>query len=222
MSTAEQNLHLLSAVSEAIAFAALLALLAGLIGAIVKWRSTWRRLWLRLALAGFLAWVTLVAATNAIFYYDLFPLAPGFGPKTSIAELSQPDPASPPTRDDLKGIWTGVAASPKGDSRREHSLRFADGQHLVWAFTQISTGKPGEPEFRTETVLKGRYEINGPELRFTVGVKTNGIRALESGADKEPRLFEYTRNADGSIRLQPKPIEPGFHWSDATFRRAAE
>ena len=144
--------------------------------------------------------------------------------KAGPVAFYRPDGASPPVSDHLKGTWTGEAISPAGDSRREHVLRFVDGNHLVWEFAQISRDAPGGPEVRSQIVLKGRYEIAGSELRFTVHERHDGVRLLpRKPDDKEPRLYELTPlGEDGAFRVQPKPVAPGFNWFDVRLHRSEE
>jgi hypothetical protein len=146
---------------------------------------------LMLLLAGLAAWLVV---------RDRGPQAAG------PAEFYQPNPAAAQAPEDLKGVWTGTAASPKGDARREHVIRFVDATHLVWEFMQI-----------------GRDD-DGGELRFTVSEWANGERTFPpKSQDKDPRVYEFTRPAgDGGFRVRPKPSEPGFNWFDVTFHRAEE
>jgi RNA polymerase sigma factor (sigma-70 family) len=101
------------------------------------------------------------------------------------ARLLKPDPKAPPVDKKFDGLWGARQDAPDGVFRA-HELRFVDGEHMVWAFTQHSPG------VRSSVTLRGKYEIKGGELRFTVLEKYVGEeRAALRPEDNNPRVYFF-------------------------------
>jgi hypothetical protein len=172
----------------------------------------------RLALLAGLLILLLVGLATWLALRDRGP--PAVGP----AQFYARHPAAAPAPDEWKGIWTGTVTSPSGDARRESVIRFVDATYLVWEFTSISRDGREGPEIRATTALRGRYEIDGSELRFTVTERAIGDRVFPpKPEDKDPRVYEFARlPGNDGFHVRPKSSEPGFNWFDLTFTRAPE
>ena len=133
------------------------------------------------------------------------------------ASLLKPDPKAPPLDKKFDGLWGARQDAPDGVFRA-HELRFVDGENLVWAFTQHSPG------VRSNITLRGRFEIKGGELRFTVTEKFAGEERMAlRPEDKHPRVYSFAwvkhpREPDRTgFELKAAGADPKSPWGVTTF-----
>ncbi|OWK43798.1 RNA polymerase sigma factor [Fimbriiglobus ruber] len=146
------------------------------------------------------------------------PLPPGT--PTKAVRVYDPDPASPPTPDELKGVWVNEQIYPDGTGKKTWTLRFPDGQHSVLELDGVSPGvkyvmtrrqtyrfpKPDE----METTVTERYHFDDPlKLR---PAETKPQTSSFKWDNKERTSFTLTykpeRAEDASTSLTYRKTEP--------------
>lgn len=103
------------------------------------------------------------------------------GPEKPPAAVLRPDPKEKPVAPDLAGVWVAEVVSPDGKTRREMTMRFVDGKHLVWSITQSAPGA------RVTTTARYEYRLAGGELTLPVLERYNGGEKLPPRKDDQIR-----------------------------------
>jgi RNA polymerase sigma factor (sigma-70 family) len=137
--------------------------------------------------------------------------------------LLKPDPKAPSRDQQFAGLWAARQDVPAGDVVRFHAMRFVDGEHVVWTFTQHSAG------VRQTIMNRFRYELKDGELRLHVLERFVGEEKLAPRPDdKNPRVYSFTWLKPGE-----SPDRAGFvlkaagaaadsPWAVTTFFRSQE
>ena len=130
--------------------------------------------------------------------YAMWPQPrPSGTPRDTFTKLSEPDPQAGKVAPKLEGTWAAAVVSPDGKSRKDYRVKFLDGRHMLW---EVTASMPSLAVPVTMT-LKMKYEFTKQgELIQEMLEKWGGEDrvATLSEADKKPRVWKYTADADGN------------------------
>jgi RNA polymerase sigma factor (sigma-70 family) len=120
--------------------------------------------------------------------------------------LLKPDPKAPPTDERLRGLWAAEVVSPNGDAARKITMRFVDGEHLVWTTAHQSAGVRQVITVRYEYSLKPVAGSDDEELTLRTIERFAGEERLPDRPDKQPLVYLITwdRRTNTSFQFRTK------------------